>query len=130
MMLETLKHVRNVLEEKKYMIHGEKVSANFKLSLQKKPMVNAQALFFKVLAEAKGETDNIWSSWSKIEVSFFAEVGPDRGRELAAKYVVEGRMETFSGRVDKGLCIFREGVVRVTLERQLTRGPFAMGCSL
>ena len=66
--LETLKHVRNISEEKQVVIHGEQVRASRELSLKRKQMGKAQAMFFNALFEAKGDKKKIWLSWEKMQV--------------------------------------------------------------
>ena len=47
--------------------------------------------------EATGDKNKIWPSWEKIQVSFFADVGPEGRRELAANHVVEGAGQAVAG---------------------------------
>ena len=69
MMLDTVRHVRTVLEQRKIEVHGEKVRANLELRLRGKSMGKAQAMVFNAFGAANGDKNQKWSSWRTVQVS-------------------------------------------------------------
>ena len=78
-------------------INGEAVRANLELSPQRKLRGKTLSLFFKALLDAKGAKKKVWPSCREIQISFWADVGLEGNRELAARYVIEdaGRAEAW-----------------------------------
>ena len=64
--------------------------------------------FFNAVSDAKGDKEKMWPSWRKNSVSFFAEVGPDSGREIAAEYVIED-----AGQAEAGWKLFPEVLSKI-----------------
>ena len=78
LLFETLGNVRKVLTDLNCMVNGEAARATLELSPQRKPMGKAKAMNIDAPSEAEGDKNKMRLSWEgKIQVSFFAEVGPE-----------------------------------------------------
>ena len=78
--IANLKDLRHILVDKDYKVKSENARCAVELSLIRKD----QAMFFKVMENAKGDLERVKASWRTIQISMYAKLA------LAVKYVLEG----------------------------------------
>ena len=71
--------IRTELKKEPYKLREKVVSCRFELSLKRKPLAKAHALFCKGLKEVKGDESKIHVVYGKFQISFFV------GSAMAAK---------------------------------------------
>ena len=106
LMIEIMKVMREKMAKTKYCVNGERVTQNLAMSPRRN--LWAHAVFFKGLLEARRNDKTIKTVYGSLQISSFAEVGPQGQRHLAAKYTREGE-----GHANEGWQIHQEVVSQV-----------------
>ena len=89
--IDLLKVVKEELDKAACEINGQRVKARLEVSLQRRPLTKAQAMFFNGFKEVDGDESKVRSFRGKLRISFFV------GGDLAAKHTREGE-----GHADEG----------------------------
>ena len=70
-MIDLLKVLKEELDKAAYEINGQRVKARLEVSLQRRPLTKAQAMFFNGLNEVDGDESKVRSFYGKLQNSFF-----------------------------------------------------------
>ena len=89
--------MRGQMAKTKSCVNGECVRTIWEVGCQKKPVGRAPAVFFKGLKAAQGDETKIKTVHENLQMSFFAEVGPQGQRQLPAKYTREHKGHAHEG---------------------------------
>ena len=78
--------IKEEFKKEPYKLRGQVVSSRLEMSLKRKSLARAHALFYKGLKAVKGDESKIHIVHGKIQISFFI------GSTMAAKYTPEGEV--------------------------------------
>ena len=90
-MIDLLNIMKEELDKAAYKIYGYNEKARLEVSLQRRPLAKAQALFFKGLKEVGGDESKVSAFSGNLQISFFV------GRDIAAIFSRESE-----GHADEG----------------------------
>ena len=86
----SLRALRNEFADRRSRSMTKGVRCASELSPQRKPMVEAQAMFFKAFEAAKGDVGIFEPCWGTIQITMHAKLGGKKRSEVAATIVLEG----------------------------------------